>query len=811
VTATYPNNLLLSVSGTAEQVQSAFYVNLVYRYRSDGSTFVAVDREPSLDLAIPILRISGLGEAFVPRSAGQFGTGTNGFRAADLRNAYLGVNSSAQALDGTGQVVGILGLDTFQQSDITGYNALQVPAQGQPALKTPQVSIVNNSGSTGSEATADVELVLAMAPGAQVIFFHGSTGITGHADDAFHAMATSNPPLTVGSCSWVFGRSDNSQQALDQMAAQGVSFFVASGDFGDIGDPQGNLDMDNQTLVGGTILNTNPLQSPPNPLYPTPYYAFEQTWNQATAPQQKSVTGGGIMNGDNEAGDPFGQFIGLGNQSGPSNCFCWPYPFCCGSGVPIPDYQVATMQSSLGTNGGSRQFRNYPDVAMVAAGVEIFLNGNTTGFFGTSAAAPLWAGFMALVNQNSLNNKQGLGGFINPTIYDIGLTRGTAVDLFSICFNNIADGVSNFDGFGAGFISGPGYNLCAGWGTPTPALLNQLSTLSPLTPNQPLVLITFSITTGNDDAGGGLNGSNQSVTVSLTDGGSFTVPLRESNDAHWDNWTTHTITAPIPAKDSAGNTIPPLTPTSGIAGVTLNHTQSNPSFAADNWDVFALRVSLSTPGFPPVCQLCLIGDSKLQDGSTGLVRLSQSAGGSGNGPNSPLFAPPPAPPQDVALTQIQFIVTTGNDDMGGGLHGSSGTATVFLADGGNFTVTLRDSSAPHWDNWTTNVVTAPVPATDNAGNPIPVLTPASGIAGVQLNLLQNNPDISADNWDLFALEVSLLSADGTVQLPQLCAVGTAKLQDGSIGLVRLSKNPGGSGNGPQTQVFATGPGTGCAN
>ena len=109
MTATYPNNLLLSVSGTAEQVQSAFYVNLVYRYRSDGSTFVAVDREPSLDLAIPILRISGLGEAFVPRSAGQFGTGTNGFRAADLRNAYLGVNSSAQALDGTGQVVGILG------------------------------------------------------------------------------------------------------------------------------------------------------------------------------------------------------------------------------------------------------------------------------------------------------------------------------------------------------------------------------------------------------------------------------------------------------------------------------------------------------------------------------------------------------------------------------------------------------------------------------------------------------------------------------------------------------------------------------
>ena len=725
------------------------------------------------------------------------------YRAADIRNAYLGVNSPNQALDGTGQVVGILGLDTLLLGDATGYSALQLPANGQLALKQPpNINIVNNSGSTGAEGTADVELVLAMAPGAAVVFFHGSTGITGHADDALHAMANYSPPLTTASCSWVFGRSDNSQQALDQMAAQGVSFFVASGDYGDVGDPQGNLDMDNQTLVGGTILNTNGLTSPlPNPVYPNPFYAFEQTWSQAPGPQQLGVTGGGVMDGNNKAGNPWGQIIGIGSTSGASNCFCWPYPACCGSGVPIPDYQVAVMQSGLGTNGGSQQYRNYPDVAMVATNIEILFGGKKVGWQGTSAAAPLWAGYMALVNQNSTINGQGLAGFVNATLYAIGLTRGTAVDLFSLCFNNIHDGVSNFDGFGPGYISGPGYNLCTGWGSPTPAMLDQLSTLQPLTPNQPLVEIQISISTGGDDAGGGQNGSNQSITINLRDGGSFTLSLRRSSNAKWDNWTNHNFTFPIPQLDSSSNPIPTLLPISGITGAQINLIQNNPDIAADNWDVFALGVSLSTPGFPAVQQIALIGNSELQDKSTGLIRLSKRADSKGSGPNSPVYSAIPVPPTGTLLTQIQFTVATGKDDLGGGAHGSSATATVFVSSGHSFTVTLRDSSSPSWGSRTTNTVTPAVPAIDDQGSPIPPLTPQSGITGVQINLIQNNPSIAADNWDIFALEVSLLSADSNVQVPQIFLLGTNTLQDNSMGLVRLSLTAGSSGSGPSSPVY----------
>jgi hypothetical protein len=256
--ATYSNNLLLSVSGTAEQIEQALFVNLVYRLRTDGSTFVAVDREPSLNLSVPILQISGLAEFRIPQPAIVNSTGGcpgsncgSSHRAADIRNAYLGPSADLLSLDGTGQVVGLLELNSYSQSDIAGYGQLQIP-QINPANAV--LNVVNSpppfsSYSNDSETALDIEMVQAMAPAAKVLVFQTALGITLHGDDVLHRMATSNPPLTSASCSYFFGRSGNSQQALSQMAANGVSFFTASGDTGDIGDPQSNLDMLPQTWL----------------------------------------------------------------------------------------------------------------------------------------------------------------------------------------------------------------------------------------------------------------------------------------------------------------------------------------------------------------------------------------------------------------------------------------------------------------------------------------------------------------------------------------------------------------------------------
>jgi hypothetical protein len=613
IVRTYPNNLLVSVRATAAQIENALFVNLVYRLRKDGSRFVAVDREPSLDLSVPVLQISGLTDFPVMRPAVTL-NGTGGgksYRAADLRDAYLGTGSLCQKLDGTGEVVGIVDFATFNQNDINSYDAEQLPP-----INPGNVSIVATEGgnpapNSALEATLDVELVQAMAPNAKILFFQGSTGITGHLDDILHAMATSSPPLTVASCSLSFGRSDNSQQALDEMAAQGVTFLTASGDFGDVGDPQDNEDMGNQTLVGGSVLSTNPLVSGlPSPVYPAGYYLGEGTWNLGQPPQSQDVTSGGIMDGNNKNG----------------NCYCWPHDFCCGSGVSIPDYQVGV---SMATNGGSTTWRNYPDVSMAAANTEIFFQGkNTGGVIGTSLAAPLWAGFMALVDQKSQQIGGGPMGFINPTVYDIGLTSGLATDLYKACFHDIADSGNNADGFGPGFTTVAGYDLTTGWGTPSCQLLNQLAIPTPLTPNLPLDLIRFVIKTGGDNLGGGLHGSSATADVLLQDGSSFTVTLRNSSEATWDNWSTHQLDFPVPA-----GLDPPLTQFKGIAGVRIDLVQSNPDWSADNWDIANLGVSLFNPGSPQVCQLNLDGTASLQDGSTGLVRLSKSCCSSGVGPS----------------------------------------------------------------------------------------------------------------------------------------------------------------------------------
>ena len=650
--ATYPNNLLLSVVGTAAQVEQALYVNLVYRARQDGTSFVAADREPSLDLAVSVLEISGLTNFRAPQRGGGSTGQLGGFQASDLRAAYLGPNPDLLALKGTGQVIGLLELDFYHPGDIAAYDASQSPPLNPANVMLQPIEASPLFGALYTfveEVAADIEIVQAMAPDAQVLVWATSLGITSHADDGLHAMATSSPPLTCASCSWVFGPSGNSQQALDQMAANGVSFFQCSWDYGDIGDPESNLKMGNQTLVGGTILATNNvLTGPPNPTYPADYYAGETTWNQNPPPQGNGVTGGGIMDGNN--------LNGL--------CVCWPWPYCCAGGVQIPGYQVAIMQATAADNGGSQTWRNYPDVAMAAQNIEIVFGGVPGTFWGTSAAAPMWAGFIALVNQliSQSDPGAGLAGFINPTLYDIGLTRGTPVDLYSACFNDIADGVSNADGWpgpvlingqpsgvviSEGFTSVPGYDLCTGLGSPKPALITQLA--SPAPADAVFSEIRFIIGTGDDnlrgngDFGTGCAGSGCTADVFWPGGGMSTFTLKPPNTSEgWENWSTAgPIDFPIPATDITGNPVPVLSASQGIEGVRINMQEGNYTFpcTADNWDIFSVNVSLVAPTLVvnPLCQLNLEGTSELQDGSIGLVRLSESQGSSGNGPSSPIY------------------------------------------------------------------------------------------------------------------------------------------------------------------------------
>src|SRR5258708_3967185 len=67
VTKTYCNGALVDVRGTSQDVEKAFYVHLNNYQRPDGSTFFASDVEPSLDLDVSILHVSGLDDFARPR------------------------------------------------------------------------------------------------------------------------------------------------------------------------------------------------------------------------------------------------------------------------------------------------------------------------------------------------------------------------------------------------------------------------------------------------------------------------------------------------------------------------------------------------------------------------------------------------------------------------------------------------------------------------------------------------------------------------------------------------------------------------
>ena len=93
------------------------------------------------------------------------------------------------------------------------------------------------------------------------------------------------------------------------------------------------------------------------------------------------------------------------------------------SGGISTTYAIPSWQTNINmtANKGSTTFRNIPDVALTGDNIWVIYGGGASGSFGgTSCASPLWAGFMALVNQQAVSVGKPTMGFVNPAIYAIG-------------------------------------------------------------------------------------------------------------------------------------------------------------------------------------------------------------------------------------------------------------------------------------------------------------------------------------------------------------------------------------------------------
>ncbi len=430
VTAEHPNRTLLDVDGSVADIEKALHTTLrVYPHPTEARTFYAPESRPSIDISVAVLDISGLNSYHLPhpknlraipagesgRPTPKSGSGPSGaYMGKDFRAAY----APGVTLTGAGQRVGLLEFDGYYASDISTYES----QAGLPAVPLQNVLLDSFNGvptigrdSGSDEVSLDIEMTVAMAPGLAGIILY-EAGPNGIANDILNRMATDNLAKQL-SCSWDFGTptAGSADQIFRQMAAQGQSFFNASGDDGAYTGTIPAPDDDPYiTLVGGTTLTTGAGGA----------WAAETVWNWYTSGEGSGASGGGIS-----------------------------------TSYSMPPWQTGINTSA---NQASKTYRNLPDVALVADNVWVIYNsGKSAAFGGTSCAAPLWAGFTAMVNQQASAASGATVGFVNPAIYAIGEGSG-----YSTAFHDITTGNNFPNARATRFVAAPGYDLCTGWGTP---------------------------------------------------------------------------------------------------------------------------------------------------------------------------------------------------------------------------------------------------------------------------------------------------------------------------------------------------------
>ncbi len=264
VKKTHPNRTLLEVSGTVADIEQAFQLNLrVFRHPTEDRTFFAPDTEPSVDLDVPVLDISGLDNFIIPRpmnlklkpadqtanfQAGAIppptGSGPNSnFIGNDFRAAYV----PGVSLTGNGQSVGLFELDGYFPGDITHYKN----QAGLPDVPVTNVLVAGYSGAAGSnnvEVALDIEMAISMAPGlSNVIVYEGTD------PNSILMQMVDDNLCSQASASWTFPINSTTTNLFHQFAVHGVSFFTASGDSGEYhNSPSPPTDDPYLTSVGGT-------------------------------------------------------------------------------------------------------------------------------------------------------------------------------------------------------------------------------------------------------------------------------------------------------------------------------------------------------------------------------------------------------------------------------------------------------------------------------------------------------------------------------------------------------------------------------
>lgn len=319
--------------------------------------------------------------------------------------------------DGTGQCIGIVELGGgYVSSDLTTYF-------GQLGIAPPTVVAVGVDGGSNqptgdpngpdAEVALDIEVAGAVAPRATIAVYFAPNTDRGFLDAVSTAIHdTTNRPGVI-SISWGSAEPDWTATAIDALdsvcedaAAMGVTICAASGDGGSsdgVSDGKPHVDFPASSPhvlgCGGTMLSSSGSQ-----------ITAEDVWNDLSS--GGGATGGGVS-----------------------------------THFPPPAWQKA---ANVPKSPSGQPGRGVPDVAADAApssGYQVFVDGQRGTVGGTSAAAPLWAGLIARLNQLI----GAPAGLLNPLIYS---------KLPGDVLNDITSGNNG------AYHAGPDWDPCTGLGSP---------------------------------------------------------------------------------------------------------------------------------------------------------------------------------------------------------------------------------------------------------------------------------------------------------------------------------------------------------
>jgi subtilase family serine protease len=452
----------ISFTGTASQVQAALHTE-IHRYRVGAETHFANTTDLFLPAAIEPMVAGVLGlHDFHPKAPRKkalpnytSADGSHYLLPDDLATIYNLKPLYNYGYTGAGQKIAIVGQSDIDPSDIAAFRS----SFGLPPTTIRMVPTGTYPGVTGDEVEADLDLEWsgAVAQLATLIYVYG--------DDAdystYYAIDNNLAPViseSFGLCEYEVG-SNRLGHYKYQVEAQkgnalGITWLASSGDSGaagcdyDVATATQGLGVSlpasvpEVTAVGGTEFSDGGSAgywSGSNGLYggsarfPIP----ETAWNDTV----DSVADGGTISA---------------SGGGMSSVYRRP-AWQTGPGVP------------------SDGARDVPDVSLAASNGHdpyiIVSEGEANAVGGTSAAAPSFAGMIALLNQylvqNEIQTKSGVGN-INPKLY--GMAAGGTPGIFHdvTTGDNIVPcqvGTTNCASGQLGYRAGAGYDLVTGLGS----------------------------------------------------------------------------------------------------------------------------------------------------------------------------------------------------------------------------------------------------------------------------------------------------------------------------------------------------------